>query len=923
MIKRLFTLGCIGAFGILLFLFALSSVVSGADYTYTNPQTIGLTSNTAEDFLIADGSGGSAGDISSCLFQDYGLYSCASSRINFGTNITGAIEVPTTNDVIFANQDGEIGLVNQLNTVPYNAFGIIPSWYGGGVATNPMYKLYTGTTYTYPKKFAVDSSLNVYFVDGVIVKKLVYPKYLPQTFYTLVDTVDYDAAYTGGVGTSGINILGIQVDSSDNVHVLIGTWADSGGPSGTRFGYLSRTVINSAGTRVVTDLKLKCDGSTPGVGCQEGNYATAGFYYGGLIVDLVNPNQNYTYAYTGYINAGDHIIHNSSTGSVDVGGGDLTPTPLNDLAYKDFTLYVADYNSNLIFTLATNYEGYGVAVGAPANPDGITGTFSWLNGLGASITTLNPGTALTYRWTISNESLPQYTFYSGWGYGTATMPDQLQDLTDLTGLGKPAVFSTSSNTLAGISIYGYLLAKNNTDSTWSILHSPVKLTINPALAGYDSITLDKTFYNLTGDTVTATFTYKDGLPYIYQWQICSRVDCSDGNIFTLDALIPGQKTASFYTTGKPEGNYYAVMMKHFPFLPNEIVDYQQFQLRPPVIGVSWDKTSYNLLPLGVSTSCLDSTPGTSYFTTINGYAGLQKGFFSCSVVPSVANANNSVMRGSLYAKYNGTFFLNNSLGSIWNGTLSNGSGTLIYVLTNGSATEDWTLTGVNDSTGESFSAVATVKQANIFGYALNIDKTVAYKTDTLMITYSRPIYVLSGNVILQDADGNILTTCAWNLRSCQYYIDPGKEYVYGTWTAMWTDALGTPLNSLIYSGVIDTVLVKEGLPPKSGINGSVPIGGDRVSGTLDTCDFFDNWVEMMFGKINNITRFAFALIIISIVLIFTGVGMKSIGAGVLCAFFPYVFFVFLSLASPCGEYIPVWTAVFIALIIGIKLKWFN
>lgn len=107
----------------------------------------------------------------------------------------------------------------------------------------------------------------------------------------------------------------------------------------------------------------------------------------------------------------------------------------------------------------------------------------------------------------------------------------------------------------------------------------------------------------------------------------------------------------------------------------------------------------------------------------------------------------------------------------------------------------------------------------------------------------------------------------------------------------------------------------------SGIPGGWTKREDVISGT---CSSYDGWVGLMFPQgINDTNRFAFALVWIVAILFLTTVVTKNIGIGISFAFLPYAFFLYLSLSTPCGTYMPTWTGVFIALIIGIKLRWFN
>lgn len=883
--------------GLLFFLVVLIGIgdVSATDWTFTNVTGIGFTNDPSFTFMVTNNNAAPSGEIDNLFLGDGGYFSSA-ARITGCDNCLYGMVNPIDNTVWGTDEQGNIFYTDQQ----YGNVNYALGWYNYPGNTNPLYRVGVVTPNNKNQKLAFDSSGNVYTVDAAGSQGRIY-KYVKSLGYSaqLVHTLNTVEIY-GHIPFA--SALGIQIGSNNRIYLLVAAY--SGGQRCIEY------VTIDAGGNLVSDYPLEtCSAADSYIG-------------GGLILDSTNPDTNYTYGYI-TMNGATTLNHHNITTPLD-GATQISPltglTSVSDISYNNYQIYVSSPSQNLIRSYVTNYQGYGYSLGSTPNPDSITGTFSWLDGYQNTVSTITPGSALAYKWTISNNDLKNYTFYSGWGSDAKTEPAKLQELKNLNGLGIPAVFNTPSDSLAGTSIYGYILSKRNNDSFWYLLATPTKLTISPSVAGYDSITLNKAFYNLTADTVTATFTYSSGFPpWAYEWEICSRVDCADGNIFNPASLLGQPATSSMVTTGMNAGNYYAVLLRHLPFLGNEIKASQLFQIRPPVISVAWDKQTYNLLPKSITTNtCLDSTPSTSYFTNITGYGGLKYGIFSCPSVPGFANANNSIMRASFFSKYSGTFYLNNSLGTVWNGTLSNGSASLLYVLTNTSPTELWTLTGINES-GEIFPTAAQVSPENVFGYSIKIDKAIAFNTNTLFLTFHRPIQNVDSFVLLKDASGTTIATWTSSDTSGSYYIDPTKQYSYGIWTAYWDlGAFGVCTNT---KGCVATVDVRNSAPPISNAS-TIPIGGTRTGGTLDTCSFFDNWVQMMFGQINGITRFGFALLIISIVLVFCGIGMKSLGAGVVCAFFPYVFFVFLSLASPCGEYMPVWTAVFIALIIGIKLKWF-
>jgi len=865
----------------LILILALSGIASATDWTYGNPTGLGYTNIISDQFVITNNNA-STGSIRTVALSAFGF--TETDRIQNCNNCLYGVINPIDSTTWGTDEQGNVFYTDLITPVDYSlgfyTLGIAGTCQSAGGNCNRLFKVGSFSATTKSRKLTFDSSGNVYGYDGIAIYKFVKSlAYTPQLFYTI------SGAALGSCDTRDSDlIIGLTMDISDNLYILLACRASS------TAGFIYRIKITSDGI-YTSKVERSVSGNT-----------VAGTFVGGGLVNDVNPN-NFTFAYYRSSPAVQEFLHYNSTAFSTVAA--LTGiTDISDIGYNNFQIYLSSPSQNLIRSYVTNFEGYGFSSGAPANPEGYTGTFSWLNALGASVTTLTPGSALAYRLTVSNYDLTNYTFYAGWGYDTATMPTELRDSVVWYG-NVPNIFPTSSNDVAGLSIYGYLLAKRNNDSSWSSLATPVKLTISPRAAGFDSITLDKSFYNLTGDTVRATFTYENGFPWIYGWQVCSRADCDDVSFIV--PLIPGQLTSSLITTGLKQGNYFAVMTKKLPFLQSAIVDSQPFQIRPPIIGVSWDKGTYNLLPKTSISSCQDSTPSTSYFTTILGYAGLQKGFFSCPSVPADANANNSIMRGSLYAKYNGTFYLNNSLGNIWNGTLSNGSGSLIYVLTNTSPTETWTLQGINQS-GEIFSANAQVSPADIWAYSLKISPDLAFNEDTLYLTFRKPQFNLLDHVILRDAGGQILAEFPGSDSSGTYYIDPNKQYTYGTWTAVWDLGAGQDILG-ITSGTTATVVVKnEGRPIVT--PGVTPRGNTTGGETgADIADLLSSnlfWAFVfIFGSMGGIAVMVTGK---------SGNTQDAVLPAVIVGFFGLATFTFIN-------WIPIWILASIILIAIVAFSW--
>lgn len=785
----------------------LSGVASATEWTILNASGLGYTNHISDQFTITRYN-------TSTTYGLVGTYSLVSdssySAVDLFTHcnncLYGMIN-PIDNSRWGIDTSGNVFYTTQIAPVDYSlgfyeVSPITETCQGIGGNCNNLRLASTITPTTTFIKLSFDSSGNVYVLDPanyVVTKYLKSLGYSPQTFYTI--------SSFGACDHTSDRALGIKTDQYDNTHLL---WGCKGGG----IFFVHRFNVSSSGSLNAQNIINTGLTGTMGDG-------------GGLVLDYPN-SSNFTYAiYKTNVPTDFLLNHWTWAGSTVIANPLGTVTSIGDIGYSNNQIYVSSPMQSKVVSYVTNFQG-NVFSQTPTNPDGITGTFDWKNGYGVTVTTITPGMSLAYRWTIDSTDAQDanYTYFSGWGTDTQTEPGNLRDLTELnSAFSSSAVFSTSSTNLAGSVIYGYIVARRNNDSTWSILATPSILTINPSSVGYDSITLDKSAYNLTGDTIQATFTYGGGWPFIYKWQICTRVDCADGEFFNQMSLVAFPQTSSMATDGLKAGNYYAVMMRHLPLvsgLTNEIVAYQKFEVRPPIISVSWDKPIYNLLPKTQASNCVDSTPSLFHWTNVTGYAGLVSGWFSCDTIPPNAAANNSIMRGSLYSRNNSVFYLNNSLGNIWNGSLYNGSGAIVYVLTNSSTTETWTLIGVNESGDITVSANAEVAPADATGYSLSVSPNPAYNLDTLYLTFTKPIYLID-YVIIRDAGGVVVASFDKSAVSGSYYIDPNKQYTYGTWTAYW--AVGSLGTRHVQGQDIFTFEVKNSGRPKTVVSVTPPESG--------------------------------------------------------------------------------------------------
>ncbi len=221
-----------------------------------------------------------------------------------------------------------------------------------------------------------------------------------------------------------------------------------------------------------------------------------------------------------------------------------------------------------------------------------------------------------------------------------------------------------------------------------------------------------------------------------------------------------------------------------------------------------------------------------------------------------------------------------------------------------------------NASGEYVLATANLSLSNIDseGYGLSVSNEKC-KGDITQI-----------KVIVPAAETGNLSVSADNAKYNKDYIINGTKtisYKYPiTGTYYITLRVNNEAKRLIIRNVNDCGIVEPGAT-YPGMNGTWKSTQDSV---VPTCTFWDNCVRGMFSTqgVNDVTRLLFAIFCIVAMMFFGMVVSKgNFGVSVILGFLPYAFFSYLSISTPCGQYMPLWVTIFIALIIGIKMRWFT
>lgn len=405
MFKKLFIL-------FIMIVLSIQNVGSIANYIY-EPSCINPSYDSAGVFLVT--SSNVSGYVRSVGVNEAGYFSPSTTRMHSTIRVLCTVSDPTTTPtypgtrrIFGSTYYGDIFWTDSPD-VNYS-LGFYSEGYFGVCAVggncNPLYKIGTFASTAYPIKLTLDSSGNVYASDGYNIKKFVKSLgYTQQAFVTLVNGVSAKVS----VGcTIGGGIIDLQVDSSDNLHVLGGSYCTGGGP-GTS--YLYKDTFDSSGNLIHANLTIDSDNGVGG----------SGFYTGGLVLDPTgNATFNYTYAYEKGSTGVNAIYHNSTTGKADVGGGALGGVAsVEDIAYYNYQIFVASSASNVVQSFVTTYQGYIPTAGTTTVPATNTYTTATVNSLNSNYYN-NSNFFLQYYVVGQTNAIRELDTFQTWAiYGTS------------------------------------------------------------------------------------------------------------------------------------------------------------------------------------------------------------------------------------------------------------------------------------------------------------------------------------------------------------------------------------------------------------------------------------------------------------------------------------------------------------------------
>ncbi len=237
----------------------------------------------------------------------------------------------------------------------------------------------------------------------------------------------------------------------------------------------------------------------------------------------------------------------------------------------------------------------------------------------------------------------------------------------------------------------------------------------------------------------------------------------------------------------------------------------------------------------------------------------------------------------------------------------------------GSGASRLRLTGKN-STGDYILAYVNFTLSNVDseGYGLSVTGETNCVKDTIQINVIVPAGEV-GNLTVSSDDAKYNKAYSVNgtkTISYKYQID-GTYYI--------TLSVNGEAKRVIIKLITSTGNCAVPVPTTTykNINGSWNPTQDNIK---ETCSYWDNWVRGIFGiqGVNDMTRLLLALgAIVAMMFIGLVASKGNFGVAIILGFFPYAFFTYMTLSSPCGQYMPLWINIFIALIIGIKMKWFS
>jgi len=327
---------------------------NATDNSYFEPICITPSYNSDYVFQLTSNNA-STGNMFEVGINGIGYFSPANNRMSNGSDILCTVQsrTVTTNNIVRvfgASENGKVWYFDN-NLVDYSLgfYTLGPldlSCSGSGGNCNPVYEIANLSVTTRNRRIIEDTSGNIYVNDGLTIYILQRSSgYAPTVFRTLVAGTDYTAS------KSSDEIIDMQIDSSGNIHALVGGYMYC--TAGQCSAFLSKTTMDSSGNFVFADKSII-------------SHTTSGILYatmrtGALVIDSTNGTHNYSIAYVYEYGATIDDIgtvtlqHHTASGLTTISA--TTLNSISDMEYFNGQLYLASWNEDIIRNYATTFVG--------------------------------------------------------------------------------------------------------------------------------------------------------------------------------------------------------------------------------------------------------------------------------------------------------------------------------------------------------------------------------------------------------------------------------------------------------------------------------------------------------------------------------------------------------------------------------------